>query len=121
MDNIQDLCKKILIGEVSFSNVVRSEREKNIFCRNTNNFKLELSPQDVINFLQLYISNKKIEAEVKDWALFLLMTDAFSTPNIETDYFDSLWDIINELSCPEVDGKLTKERALNYISELKKL
>lgn len=121
MDNIQDLCKKILIGEVSFSEVVKSEREKNIFCRNTNDFELELLPQDVINFLQLYVSNKKTGAEVKDWALFLLMTDAFSTPNIETDYFDLLWDIINELSCPEIDGKLTKERALNYISGLKKL
>ena len=121
MDNIQDLCKKILVGDVSFSETVKSEREKNIFCRSTNNFELELLPQDIINFLHLYISNKKTDDEVKDWALFLLMTDAFTTPNIESDYFDSLWDIINELSCPEIDGKLTKERALKYISELKKL
>ncbi len=119
MDNIQELCKKILKGDESFNNVVNSEIEKSIFCRNTNNFELELLPQDVINFLQLYLLNKKTNNEVKDWALFILMSGAFSTPEVEEDcfYYDLLWTIVGELSCPEIDGKLTKERALNYISE----
>ena len=82
---------------------------------------MKLFPEDAINFLQLYLSNQKTEEEVKDWALFLLMTDAFSTPDVEGDYFDPLWDIINELSCPEIDGILTKERALSYVEELQKL
>ena len=63
MDNIQELCKKILKGDESFDNVVNNEREKKIFCRNTNDFELELLPQDVINFLQLYLLNKKTDEE----------------------------------------------------------
>ncbi len=123
MDNIQELCKKILKGDESCDNVVNNEREKNIFCRNTNDFELELLPQDVINFLQLYLLNKKTDEEVKGWALFILMSGAFFTPDVEKDcfHYDLLWTIVGELACPEVDGKLTKERALNYISELKKL
>ena len=123
MDNIQELCKKILKGDESFNNIIGSEKEKSIFCRNTNNFELELLPQDVINFLHLYLLHRKTEHEVKDWALFILMSGAFSTPTPKEDcfHYDLLWTIIGELSCPEIDGELTKERALGYIYELKKL
>ena len=123
MDNIQELCKKILKGAESFDNIVNSEREKSTFCRNTNDFELELLPQDVINFLQLYLLNKKTDDEVKNWALFILMSGAFSTPNVEEDcfHYDLLWTIVGELYCPEIDGKLTKDRTLNYMTELKKL
>jgi hypothetical protein len=38
----------------------------------------------------------------------------------DEDYYEVMWDVINCLSTPELDGEITKESVKGYLLELQK-
>jgi len=72
--------------------------------------QIELTPAAVRDALEAYLAKEMTDRELRDWALFVTLTSAFTTPDPpahDEDWFDPMWDTVHDLACPEVHGAIT--------------
>jgi len=126
MNNLEEKCKKVLSGELNvdeFFKDCHTRRSIQELYSLTSDLDIPITPEDVISYLNAFINDKKSAEEAAEWALFIIMSGAYNrnSDNKPEDYYDHMGFIIEQMSCPAIDGVLTKERARGYIAELKKL
>jgi len=122
---IRSLFWKALLGEIS------PEEMENIFSNRSLPFshlvRIHLDPIAIIHVLEKFLQNEIDEWFVKEWALFILMMDCYVQPNNEycnehddasEDKYEAMWYVVQQLSAPEIDGKLTVEKAKEHINFL---
>lgn len=81
-------------------------------------------PKDVRVMLLKYLSCDITSDNLSKWAEFLCIRGEYGSPNqdddIDEDFYEIMWDVIQALSTPEIDGKITKARTQKYLAELDK-
>lgn len=80
-------------------------------------------PSDVRNMLKRYLIGDITSDELSKWAAFLCIRGEYSCPNKtsdDEDFYEAMWDVVQALSVPEIDGEITEERVRQYLSELEK-
>lgn len=75
--------------------------------------------EDVAKVLRRYLSGELAHREVSDWAATLRLLDCFELngPEVESD---AVWDVLDQLSAPDVWGTLTTESAIQLLHQLLK-
>lgn len=69
-----------------------------------------LTPPAVRTALEAYLAGDMAAAELRDWAIFIVLSGHYSTsepPPYDEDWYDPLWGAIYDLACPEVHGPIT--------------
>lgn len=81
-------------------------------------------PKDVKNMLLKYLADNITSDDLTRWAEFLCLRGEYGCPNqdddIDEDFYEAMWDIVQALSAPEIDGVITKARVQQYLAELDK-
>lgn len=123
--DISEICHNVLYGkmapEVAESFFGHEKSKKMDFYCVTHDVNIEIRPKVVVDMLRCFLQGKKTIEQLKEWALFILMTGAFITPNRELDEtfrYDPMWTILGKLSTPEIDGRITASIAQEYIEQL---
>lgn len=88
--------------------------------------EVEVVPKYIILKLNLYLEDKINEEQLSEWAAFIVTMEGFETPHWKDDYdladnYDPMWEILQRLSTPHLDGWVNKELAKDYIAVLKKI
>ena len=76
--------------------------------------EIELTPGAVRAALQDYLAGGMTAADLRDWAIFIVLSGAYRSPeppSNDEDWFDPMWDTVHELAAPEVHGAITPEEA----------
>ena len=115
--NILDL-NKILKGNVEHIDEV-DVTDVALFENN-----VPVYPKDVKIMLLKYLADNISSDDLSKWAEFLCLRGEYSCPNqadtIDEDFYEDMWDVVQALSAPEIDGVITKARAQQYLAELDK-
>jgi hypothetical protein len=86
--------------------------------------EVEVHPKHVKRMLLDFISDKLSAQQLQKWAEFISYRCDYSSINFmeleDEDYYEVMWDVINCLSTPELDGEITKESVKGYLLELQK-
>ena len=85
--------------------------------------KVEVQPADVNAMLDKYLTNKLSAEQLNNWASFVVLRGEYMSPetdNVDDDYYEDLWSVIEALSLPEIDGEITPSRVREYKKELEK-
>jgi hypothetical protein len=127
---IRSLFWKALLAEISAAEM------ENIFNHRSLPFshlvRIHLDPIAIIHVMEKFLQNEIDEWFVKEWALFILMMDCYVSPNYEyyisdtcsdingeiADKYECVWYVVQQLSAPEIDGKLTPDKAREHIQFL---
>ena len=83
--------------------------------------QVELTPNAVRQALQAFVDGSMAASDLRDWALFVTLSGAFSTPTPpaeDGDWFDPMWDAVHDLACPVVHGPITTESVATYVARL---
>ncbi len=85
--------------------------------------KIAISPDDLRPMLEKYLAWKVDGDELARWAALVLMLDPYANPvgltESESDaLMDPVWDILWDLSAPNVSGVDPRARIVNALPEL---
>jgi len=88
--------------------------------------KIAISPNDLRPMLQKYLAWEVDDDELARWAALVLMLDSYSNPvgltESEADaLMDPVWDILWDLSAPNVSGVDARDRITKALPELLRL
>lgn len=71
------------------------------------------------------IDSSTNEKQLSGWAGFLISNDVYVTETWEDDFqadkYEPMWEILQQLSAPIIDGTITKYKVENYINQLSSL
>ena len=81
-------------------------------------------PSDVKLILNKYLANEITVDELSKWGQFLTIRGEYGSPKQEAgedeDFYESMWDVVQALSIPKIDGEITEEKVIQYLCELDK-
>ena len=84
--------------------------------------EIVVTPDEVISVLNKYLWGKLDDKSISNWASFLFFEDAYISPNWEdeeqSDKYEPMWYVIQQLSTPAIDGKITPRKIKEHIKEL---
>ena len=84
-----------------------------------------VTPTIIISMLEKYLAGAVNEEQLSDWAGFLISNDVYVTESWEDDFqadkYEPMWEVLQQLSAPVIDGETTKYRVEDYISQLSSL
>jgi len=90
--------------------------------RNPGASEVFVTPTDVEWVLEKYLSGEIRADLLYEWAGFVVSSNVYVTPGWQEDTFadayEPMWEILQKLSAPSVNGALTEKRALEYLSTL---
>ena len=111
---------KALLGELSIDEM-NAEFKKD----SSDDVVIHLDPIAIIHVLEKYLQNDLDENYVREWALFVRMILRYVSPNDEYcehnndekayEKYYPVWEVIEQLTCPAIDGELTPARAKELI------
>ncbi len=110
----QDLLD-ILHGDISLINKV-DERDIALY-----EIRITVTPEDVRAILRRYLSRNITAEDLNNWAGFICIRAEYTPPEseeIDPDYYEDMFDVIQCLSTPEIDGEINEARVNQYLSEL---
>lgn len=91
----------------------------------TANVEIYVSTEIIINVLNKFHDGKVDAQWLIEWASFLLSNDVYVTEGWEdddkADRYEPMWNVLQRLSTPFLDGSITDERVSAYIEELASL
>ena len=73
---------------------------------------VEMRPSHVRAALTEYLDGRFTAKQLRDWCLFIALTSHFNAPTPpphDEDWYDDLWDTVNDLGAPEVFGEITPQ------------
>ena len=95
---------------------------KEMASRKPSDSEVFVTPTDVELVLEKYLSGEVRADLLYEWAGFVVSSDVYVTPGWQedavADAYEPMWEILQELSAPSVNGPLTEQRALEYLSTL---
>lgn len=80
-------------------------------------------PNHVKVMLEKYLAGSITSDELNKWARFIVLRGEYDCPDCELsdeDHYEAMWDVIQALSVPEIDGDITHVRVEKYITQLGK-
>ena len=84
-----------------------------------------VTPEAVEAMLNKFLDDEMNAQQLSHWADFLISNDVYVTEGWEddtqSDKFEPMWEILQELSTPFIDGPITKNRVKNYITQLSRI
>ena len=111
-----EVFKKVLSGELD------PVHAKRIADSDSMSHEVFVTPTIIITMLERYISNVLDSEKLSAWAAFLVSYDVYVTKGWETDSqadrYEKMWDILQQLSTPAIDGPITIDRAKYYINQM---
>lgn len=127
--NIKPILEGILHGEFSVSEAIDLLRNylqidlddsiRKINVIHPLNCEVEITPIEVQNVLNKYIRGEVDADYLTKWAFLLTTLDEFTTPpNDDEDYYEHMWYVLQQLSSPEIDGKITLDKISGHVIEL---
>jgi len=117
--NNENIYKQYLEGEISLKN----ENLKPLYKQKSNeDCQVTIIPSAIVKMLSIYLNRQISEKELSEWASFIIVSDVYVSPNWEideqADKYESMWNILQQLSSPEIDGEVTPERVKEHIQVL---
>ncbi len=106
---------KILHGDISH---IIKVNEKDIAL-----YEMEviITPDDVKKMMHRYLTGIISAHNLTNWAGFLCIRAEYTAPDAEDeDYYGDMWDVIQCLSTPEIDGEINETTVKSYLLELNK-
>lgn len=83
--------------------------------------EVTIAPKDVKTMMLSYLAGNITADDLTNWAGFLCIRAEYTAPeSVDEDYYEGMWDVIQCLSTPEIDGEVNEERVRQYLSELDK-
>lgn len=83
-----------------------------------------IMPEQVKKIILYYLNSEITSTQLTKWAEFLyahcgeyVIEDIFDDDCDK--YYDAMWQVIEKLSTPHLDGKITPERVLNYLFRIR--
>jgi hypothetical protein len=120
MNQLTTSCEKIINCEMKVYELMQKFNNAQELYKMTSDLEIPIFPQQIIKILKLYMSEQMSKDEIVTLSLFIMMSGCYTTPKNDDDYYyDDLWTIVSEISCPEIDGEITAQRAVEYIDRLK--
>jgi hypothetical protein len=85
--------------------------------------KVRLQPADVAYTLRRYLSGILGENELRRWATFVTLVDGYEAPEhpSDEDYYDPMWDVVHNLTAPEVFGAIESDLVSDYLEAVERL
>jgi len=87
--------------------------------------EIYIVPQDIIKTLNKYLSKNISEKELQDWAGWVMSIDSLCVKGWESDsiadHYEPMWNCVQELSTPFLDGNISSCKVERYVSILKLL
>ncbi|MEX2499484.1 MAG: hypothetical protein WD397_11490 [Wenzhouxiangellaceae bacterium] len=84
--------------------------------------ELFVTPETVGSMLNKYLAGQVDAQSLSDWAAFLTSCDVYVThgwkDDSQADKYEPMWEILQQLSTPSIDGPITKNRVKSYINLL---
>ena len=83
--------------------------------------EVELSPAPVRAALEDFLAGGMTATELRDWAIFIVLTGAYRSPKPpgnDEDWFDPMWDAVHDLAAPEIHGSITPEAVRAKVTSL---
>ena len=76
--------------------------------------------RDIREALNRFLAGRWKARDLHLWAQFVELVGSYKFPNRETDpdYYDRAWEVINDLSAPEIHGIATEEFARARLAAL---
>ncbi|MEM8777869.1 MAG: hypothetical protein AAGF26_03160 [Cyanobacteria bacterium P01_G01_bin.49] len=120
-----DIYQKVLLGEILPKEAKQEIASSQIVMSENQQVQVIVTPNHVSWMLNCCLNQKINEQELSDWASFLTSDDIeniYIHPNWEderqADYYESMWYILQQLSPPAIDGKITRERVREHLEIL---
>ena len=89
---------------------------------NTQEPEIFVTPVIIEVMLRKYLAGVIDAQLLSDWAEFLISHDVYVTEDWEddsqADKYEPMWEILQQLSSPFIDGTITKDLVESYISQL---
>lgn len=85
--------------------------------------RVVVTPDDVKNLLERYLSGKLTSKQLILWAKFLCLRTEYVSPECDDanpDYYEDMWYVVQCLSTPEIDGEVNQKQVSLYLTELNK-
>jgi hypothetical protein len=82
---------------------------------------VSLTIDDVRNALNRFLTGEWMPRDLHLWAQFIALVGAYSFPDPpidDEDYYDTAWDVIHDLSAPEIHGLATQESVRIQLAKL---
>jgi hypothetical protein len=86
--------------------------------------KVPVYPSDVKTMLSKYLSDEISSDDLSKWGAFLCLRGEYGSSEeelrIDEDFYETMWNVVQALSAPEIDGEITKAQVRGYFDELEK-
>jgi len=84
--------------------------------------EVEVDVSHVRNRLKDYLRGKVSDEELAQWATHLVLIESYVTPaweeELEVERYEPMWNILQQLSTPAIDGEITSRRIDEYLRVL---
>ncbi len=111
--------KRILDGDVVHIDRLEAMGESYI-----TDLEVTLLPIHVKNILLSYLNNKITADELVKWAGFICIHPEYVCKDWEndesTDFYETMFDVVQSVSVPEINYEITPENVRRYLKELDK-
>ncbi len=88
--------------------------------------KVVVYPKKVREILKKYLHDILSAKQLNEWAKFICIRGEYCCPENPSDfannedYYEDMWNVIQCLSTPEIDGEINEECVRQYLGELEK-
>jgi hypothetical protein len=85
--------------------------------------RVPLTISQVRGALQRFLDGRWPARDLHLWAQFIVLVGAFEflgQPDAGQDYYDAAWDVLQDISCPEVHGVATEAFARAQLKALER-
>ena len=110
--------QKILAGDVS---LIEKVNAKDVMLYGD---EVPVHPKDVEYMLKRYLDGSLAGIDLSKWAKFLCVRGEYGcleqVDGQDEDYYESMWDVLQALSEPEIDGEISRARVEKDLNELRK-
>jgi hypothetical protein len=84
-----------------------------------------VTPRDVASILNRYLHGDLTDSQLQEWADCLVSCDAYVSPDwqndVSADFYEPMWDALQQLASPEIDGVITTERVERFVKKLEQM
>ncbi len=119
---VEKIYRDVLRGEIIVQSAQADLEQLAISLQET---KIIVTPDDVIYVLQKFLSGILPSEYLIDWSSFLILGDMFVDPqwkynqNSNEDLYEPMWWVLQQLTCPAIDGEVTFNRVTKLVKDLK--
>ena len=124
----KQIYRELLQGKITVETAQERIDKLNIKSQEIDEIEIAIVPDDIIYVLQKFLSGKLQSEYLLDWSSFLIIENVFVDPewiyDPYSDSYEPIWWVLQQLTCPAIDGAITFTRVkelAKYLEDLKKI